>query len=57
MTEVEADGTRLNLHVRGDVAPVLEAALAQGVVDLTAHQADLDELFLAYYRDDKEPQS
>jgi hypothetical protein len=25
--------------------------LAQGVVDVTAHHADLDELFLAYYRD------
>ncbi|MBK5288272.1 MAG: ABC transporter ATP-binding protein [Acidimicrobiia bacterium] len=56
-TRVEAIGTRLDLHVHGDVAPVLEAALAQGVIDLTAHQADLDELFLAYYRDEPEPRS
>ena len=33
------------------MAPVLEAALAQGVVDVTADHADLDELFLADHRD------
>jgi ABC-2 type transport system ATP-binding protein len=48
---VEVHGNDLDLHVTGSVAPVLEAALAQGVVDMTAHHADLDELFLAYYRD------
>ncbi len=44
----------LDLHVRGEIGPVLEAALAQHVVDLTAHHADLEELFLAYYRDPDE---
>jgi ABC-2 type transport system ATP-binding protein len=48
---VEVHDNDLDLHVTGGVAPVLEAALAQGVVDVTAHHADLDELFLAYYRD------
>ncbi len=48
---VEVHDNDVDLRVTGGVAPVLEAALAQGVVDVTAHQADLDELFLAYYRD------
>jgi beta-exotoxin I transport system ATP-binding protein len=48
---VEVHYNDLDLQVTGGVAPVLEAALAQGVVDVTAHHADLDELFLAYYRD------
>jgi ABC-2 type transport system ATP-binding protein len=48
---VEVHDNDLDLQLTGGVAPVLEAALAQGVVDVTAHHADLDELFLAYYRD------
>lgn len=55
VTNVEAHGRDLDLHVSGEVGPVLEAALRQHVVDLTAHQADLDELFLSYYRDRLEP--
>ena len=49
--DVEVHDNDVDLQVTGGVAPVLEAALAQGVVDVTAHHADLDELFLAYYRD------
>jgi ABC-2 type transport system ATP-binding protein len=52
---VEVHDNDLDLQVTGGVAPVLEAALAQGVVDVTAHHADLDELFLAYYRDTEIP--
>ncbi len=51
VTNVECRDHGLDLHVTGGVAPVLEAALAQDVLDVTAHHADLDELFLAYYRD------
>jgi beta-exotoxin I transport system ATP-binding protein len=51
VTNVEVHDHDLDLQVTGGVAPVLEAALAQHVVDVTAHHADLDELFLAYYRD------
>ena len=51
VTNVEAHDHDVDLHVTGGVAPVLEAALAQDVLDVTAHHADLDELFLAYYRD------
>jgi ABC-2 type transport system ATP-binding protein len=51
VTNVEDHDDDLDLHLTGGVAPVLEAALAQEVLDVTAHHADLDELFLAYYRD------
>jgi ABC-2 type transport system ATP-binding protein len=51
VTNVEVHDNDLDLQVTGAVAPVLEAALAQEVLDVTAHHADLDELFLAYYRD------
>jgi ABC-2 type transport system ATP-binding protein len=51
VVNLEAHGNELDLHVNGDIGPVLAAALAQHVVDLTAHHADLDELFLSYYRD------
>ena len=51
---VEANGVDLDLHVRGEIGPILEAALAQHVVDLTSRHADLEELFLAYYRDNGE---
>jgi ABC-2 type transport system ATP-binding protein len=46
---VEED-TRLRLRTTGDVGPVLQEAVDQGVVDLTARPADLEELFLGYYR-------
>jgi len=52
VTKVDAHGCDLDLHVSGEIGPVLQAALDQHVVDLTAHQADLDELFLAYYREE-----
>jgi beta-exotoxin I transport system ATP-binding protein len=51
VTRADAHGVDLDLHVTGEIGPILEAALAQHVVDLTAHHADLEELFLAYYRD------
>ena len=55
---VRGTGPRqVTLAVRGPVAPVLRVAAAHDVADLTARPADLDELFLAYYRRDaaKEP--
>jgi beta-exotoxin I transport system ATP-binding protein len=52
VARVEAHGGEIDLEVSGEIAPVLAEALAQHVVDLTAHHADLDELFLSYYRAD-----
>jgi ABC-2 type transport system ATP-binding protein len=46
-----ADGDRLALSVTGGVGPVLRLAADQDPIGLTARSADLDELFLSYYRD------
>jgi ABC-2 type transport system ATP-binding protein len=55
---VTGSGPRqLTLTVQGPLAPVLHAAADHDPVDITARPADLDELFLDYYRHDqaKEP--
>jgi ABC-2 type transport system ATP-binding protein len=41
------------LSVSGPLAPVLRVAGDLDAVDMTARPADLDELFLRYYRDDR----
>ncbi|MEO7126733.1 MAG: ABC transporter ATP-binding protein [Nakamurella sp.] len=48
VTNASADG--LSLAVTGPVAPVLAIAAELGAVDVTARRANLDELFLTYYR-------
>ncbi len=50
VTTVAAAGNDLDLTVNGPIAPVLHLALTHDLVDLTARHADLDELFLTYYR-------
>ena len=45
---------RLTLSVTGPVAPLLSAAGELEAVDVTARRADLDELFLAFYRNTPE---
>ncbi len=53
---VERDGPRrLRLTLTGPVAPVLRAVAELDPVDLRARPADLDELFLGYYRATDEP--
>ena len=48
VTEQEPD--RVVLSVTGEIAPLLRLAADLEPVDLTARPADLDELFLSYYR-------
>ncbi|WP_072687193.1 ABC transporter ATP-binding protein [Rhodococcus marinonascens] len=45
----DLDG-RVTLAVTGPIAPLLRVAADLEPVDMTAHGADLDELFLNYYR-------
>jgi beta-exotoxin I transport system ATP-binding protein len=47
---LETDGDRITLSLRGPLAPVLAAAATLDAVDIVARPADLDELFLTYYR-------
>ena len=46
------DADRVALSVTGPVGPLLRVAVELDPVDVTARPADLDELFLTYYRTD-----
>ena len=50
-----ADG-RVVLSITGPVAPLLRVAADLDPLDITARPADLDELFLTYYRTAPEPE-
>jgi ABC-2 type transport system ATP-binding protein len=47
-----SDGRRVVLSITGSVAPILRVAAPLDPVDVSARPADLDELFLSYYRTD-----
>lgn len=51
VVSVTVHGNDLHLQLNGNVRRVLSEALARGLNDLTARPADLDELFLTYFRD------
>jgi ABC-2 type transport system ATP-binding protein len=51
VARAERKGSAIEVELSGEVAPVLQIAIAHGIVDLTARPADLDELFLTYYTD------
>ena len=44
----------LALRVSGEMGRLFEVAAAHGIVDVSAHTADLDELFLSFYQPDVE---
>ncbi len=50
-----SDGPRLTLDVTGEIGPVLRVIASNDPVDFVARHADLDELFLDFYR--KAPES
>ena len=50
----QAAGGSVTLSLTGPVAPVLRVAADLGAIDVAARPADLDELFLRYYRTDPE---
>ena len=49
---LSTDTTRVWLSVTGPIGPLLQVALALEPVDMTARPAELEELFLGYYRTD-----
>jgi ABC-2 type transport system ATP-binding protein len=51
------DGRTVQLQVTGAIGPVLRVIAGLDPVDLTAQHADLDELFLAYYREPAAPEA
>ena len=46
------DRRRVRLSITGPIAPLLHVAAELEPIDMTARPADLDELFLSYYRTD-----
>lgn len=48
---VTVDGDRISLQASGELAPLLRVIADHNPVDLVTRHADLDELFLTYYRD------
>jgi beta-exotoxin I transport system ATP-binding protein len=51
---VEADGSRLRLSVQGSPDSVVKAAARHTLLDVVAVPADLEEIFLDYYRSGNE---
>ncbi len=51
VAHVSVDGDRVTLHATGELAPLLRVIADHDPLDVIARHADLDELFLTYYRD------
>ena len=51
VTVTASDGPRVSLDVTGEIGPVLKVIASHDPVDLISRPADLDELFLGFYRD------
>ena len=49
--DVVTDGTSVSLSVDGPMRDVLRKAMAHDLVNVESNEADLEEIFLAYYRD------
>ena len=49
VSDVEVDGNRVRLQVRGSVEPLLERLAAVGVSQILSREPSLEELFLAQY--------
>jgi beta-exotoxin I transport system ATP-binding protein len=52
VANVVADGDRVTLQATGELAPLLRLIADHDPLDVVARHADLDELFLTYYRDE-----
>jgi beta-exotoxin I transport system ATP-binding protein len=50
VTVTQSAGARMTLDVTGEIGPVLKVIASHDPVDLTSRPADLDELFLNFYR-------
>ena len=53
VSDVSVRGDQVSFSVTGSIAPVLRVAADHDVVDLLSRPADLEEIFLTYYRGDR----
>jgi ABC-2 type transport system ATP-binding protein len=51
---ITSEPTRVVLELAGDLAPILQELADHEPVDIASKRADLDELFLSFYRDSEE---
>jgi ABC transporter, ATP-binding protein len=49
--DVAVAGARVSLAFDGELGTLLDSLADYRIVDMTAHDADLEEVFLAYYRE------
>jgi ABC-2 type transport system ATP-binding protein len=49
VSDVEVEGNRVRLHVRGSVEPLLERLAVTRVTQLLSREPSLEELFFAQY--------
>lgn len=49
--DVTVDGPRVRMAFDGELGTLLDSLGGRRVVDLTAHDADLEEIFLAFYQE------
>ena len=47
--EIVADGTTARVVIEGSMEELLKVAAPHGIRDVVSHEADLEEIFLAYY--------
>lgn len=52
--DVVSDSTRISLSIDGSMREVLRVAMAHDLVNVESTEADLEEIFLTYYRDSEE---
>ena len=57
VTVTQSAGRRMTLDVTGEIGPVLKVIASNDPVDLTSRPADLDELFLSFYRTSPEQEA
>ena len=50
VAEVEQDGKRLRLPIKGDINPVIRELAKLQLEDLVFEQAHLEDIFIEYYR-------
>jgi ABC-2 type transport system ATP-binding protein len=53
----EDGGRQIHLRVQGDLDGVIKAAADHGAVNIVTHQPSLEEVFLRFYAQDREPQA
>ena len=55
--DVGVDRSRVRVAFDGSINPILAAAMSHELLDLHTEDADLEEIFLAYYEDDQTDQA